>query len=50
MIHESTVKNGFCYRRWSKDLNANEYLAYTGYFGAWTDNADYFERRMMPAT
>lgn len=50
MIHESNNKNGFCYRRWNKDLKATEYLAYTGYFGAWTDNTSYYERVMMPNT
>ena len=50
LIHESELNNGFCYRRWSMDLKAIEYLAYTGYFGAWTDDTRYFERRMIDNT
>ena len=50
MIHESNINNGFCYRRWSKELHAMEFLGYAGYQGAWTDNPSYFERKMMSNT
>ena len=50
MIHESYQGNGFCYRRVSKELGGLEQLAYTGYFGAWTDNPQYYERIMCPNT
>lgn len=50
MIHESYLGNGFCYRRFNKVLKKKEQLAYTGYFGAWTDNPEYFIREMQPNT
>ena len=28
----------------------NEYIAYAGYFGAWTDNPSYYERSMLKNT
>jgi hypothetical protein len=50
LIHESYSGNGFCYRRYNKSLGGLEHLAYTGYFGSWTDNPQYFERIVAPNT
>mmetsp|Transcript_18049 Transcript_18049/g.30778 ORF Transcript_18049/g.30778 Transcript_18049/m.30778 type:complete len:92 (+) Transcript_18049:461-736(+) len=47
MIHESWKGNGFCYRRFDKLTRSTEYLGYAGYFGAWTDNPQYYERRTV---
>lgn len=44
MIHESSIENGFCYRRFNKNLQKNENLGFTGYFGSWTDNPQYYWR------
>ena len=38
IIHESYNGNGFCYRRYNKELKKHEQLASTGNYGAWTDN------------
>lgn len=49
MIHEQSG-NGFCYRRFNTNLMKNEQLGYTGYFGSWTDNPQYYSRVVMPNT
>lgn len=50
MIHLSQVGKGMSYRRFNKQLNSVEYLGYSGYFGAWTDNQTYYARVMMENT
>jgi hypothetical protein len=50
IVHESYQGNGFCYRRFNMNMRKNEQLAYTGYFGAWTDDTRYWERKMISNT
>ena len=50
MVHESYIGNGFCYRRFNKAMKKKEQLGYAGYFGAWTDNPNYWVREMAPNT
>lgn len=50
IVHQSELGSGFCYRRLNTQLKKMEQLAYTGYFGAWTDNPSYYARTLMPNT
>ncbi len=38
IFHQSWDGSGFCYKRINQLLNKTEFIAYAGYFGAWTDN------------
>ena len=48
LYHEAWSGSGFCYRRRNQELKATEYIAYAGYFGAHTDNPQYWKRKRMP--
>ena len=38
IYHQSWDGSGFCYKRMNKLMKRTEYIAFAGYFGAWTDN------------
>ena len=50
MIHESWNTNGFCYRRFNRNLKGLEYMGYAGFFCAHTDNPSYYKRTMIKNT
>lgn len=48
IYHETWSGNGFCYRRRNQELKSTELIAYAGYFGAHTDNPQYWVRERLP--
>ena len=50
IFHQSWDGSGFCYKRINQLLNKTEFIAYAGYFGAWTDNPSYYERALIKNT